>query len=301
MQREYRIAVNRIPVLDKPDKDFPWHDYVDCFEPHDLSGYELLYKIGKGHGFAPIFRGDGRPTLQNFVESQFIAVDMDTEDERSSYATLSQHPLVTYHGALIYPTHSSTPEKPRHRVVFLLDMPIYSAAAYKKAIDAVTVLFDGADRSGGANKTWMGNGQIDFRNLWEQCHLPTSFQFTPEQVTHYIVQHKLLQNRERAKQVDNNVLKYRRETGQDVPALAETGRRLFAIDPYSLSYDEWVKVGAALAHTYGDNAYWLFKDWSDRPGKDPVTMAKWQSLGREAAGKSAGYGSIVQLFKENHV
>ena len=302
----YRLSINRIPILDKPGDDFPWHDYNERFEVCDVTAAGLLEQIGKGHGFAPVFRGDGRPTIQNFSESPFIAVDMDTEDERSSLRTLVEHPLVSYHGALIYPTHSHRDEKPRHRVLFLLDMPIFSAVAYGNAVRAINSLFEGADGTGGPNKTWQANGNIDFRHLWDKCYLSPTLQFSPEMVTHYILQHKLKTDKEAKDKQRYDARQYKQHyessTGDSIMQLSELGPRLFRLDPYSLSYDEWVKLGAALAHTYGDAAYWLFKDWSDRPGKQPLDRNKWQTFAKEAAaGKSAGYGSVIKLLKEHNV
>lgn len=185
MDNIYRIAINRIPLIDKPNSDFPWPEYMAAFEPHELTPGELLWKIGHGFGFAPIFGEDGYPTMEKWIESQFIAIDID--DERTTLDELSKHELVAYHGAIVYPTHSHTAEAPRHRVVFLLDQPVRNATTYRLLYSAIASMFPGADHSVAPNKTWMGNGKIDFHKLWGLCRLPKRFVFTPEQVVTYMM------------------------------------------------------------------------------------------------------------------
>lgn len=83
-------------------------------------------------------------------------------------------------------------------------------------------------------------------------------------------------------------------------SLEEVRGYLQRLDPYRLSYMEWVKLGAAIAHTYGDNAYYTFKDWSDTDGKTPLSWSKWRSLAREH-GSPVTYATIVwMLFQSTH-
>lgn len=296
MTQNYRISINRIALIEKPDDQFPWSTYMQRFEAEDLEPLEFLDRIGKGFGFAPVFGGDGRPTIANFLSAQYIAVDMDTEDARSAMGTLMWHPLVSAHGAIIYPTHSHTDDKPRHRVVFLLDEPIDRADHYRMACTAVTALFDGADPSGcNPNKTWMANGKIGADNLWSWVHYGPPFALSRQDLRLYVHQHQARQpQRQQPAQVPSRP--YRSGERMD---LNELFARLSRIDSYSLSYDDWVRLGAAVAHSYGDPAFILFKQWSDQPGKTPLTRSKWHSLAQDAAGgKSAGYGTLIHLLKE---
>jgi hypothetical protein len=64
-----------------------------------------------------------------------------------------------------------------------------------------------------------------------------------------------------------------------------------------MGYDQWLKLIAAVRHVYGDGAFGAVKAWSDMPGHDPLTQAKWNSL-QASHPNPAGYGTIVQIIKE---
>lgn len=299
LSQTYRIALNRIALIEKPDKSFPWNDYMARFVIEDISPDELLLRIGRGFGFAPIFGNDGYPRLENFRETSFLVVDMDTEDNRSSLATLSQHPLVAYHGAIIYPTHSYTPERPRHRVVFLLNEPLKRPESVVAMQKFLAGAFGSNDYSLNANKTWQANGKIDADNLWDICYLPDHFYFSPEQVVNYLNQYQAAERRKLERQTKQQHRQTGAEQGENYMPLRELSQRLGRIDPYSMGYDEWVKLGAAIAHSYGQDAFWVFKDWSDTPGKTPMTMAVYKAMMRDHP-NAAGYGTIIKLLKEHN-
>lgn len=286
----YRFAINSIPVLDKPDKQFPWSDYIERFELRDVTPGELLYAIGTGHGFAPVFRG--RPSIQNFVEASFLAVDMDTEDSRSSMAALKSHPLVACHGAIIYPTHSHKPESPRHRIVFLLDRPISSSVAYKQACETINWLFPGCDTSTGPAKTWMSNAEIDCYNRWDECYFAPGFSFAAEMLTTYMLQYKRTVKPVRSEPTFSSEEFFGSKERMSLPELRQ---HLARVDPYSMDREEWVRLGAAIAHCYGDQAYFIFRDWSDRPGHGRMSIGEWKSMTRDHP-KAAGYGTIIKML-----
>jgi len=291
---KYLISINQIPIIEKPGSDFPWKEYMARFVTEEVDAIELLNRIGKGFGFGPVFGGDGYPRKENFYCAQHVVVDMDTEDERSSLAVLERHPLVAAHGAIIYPTHSHTPERPRHRVVFLLNAPIYQVEHYRTICATVTAFFAGADPAGGSNPvmTWQANGRIDADNLWPLVYLAPEFDFGIEDVALYTARHRRVQEKQDASRRQEP----RSFEEQDRMPLAELFGKLNRIDPYSMGYTDWVKLGAAIAHSYGDDAFHQFKAWSDKPGKVPLTVAKWRSFIR-ATGNQAGYGTIVMFLK----
>ena len=76
-------------------------------------------------------------------------------------------------------------------------------------------------------------------------------------------------------------------------SLQELETKLHNLDPYSLDRDEWVTLGAAIAHTYGEEAYPVFKQWSDVEGHAPMTRSEWNSMARPG---EAGYGSIIHIL-----
>lgn len=85
--------------------------------------------------------------MDNFQLAQHIAVDMDTEDKRSSIDWLMKHEFVRAYASILYSTPSHTDEAPRSRIIFLLDRPITDGAGYKQAIEYIYSLFPGADPS----------------------------------------------------------------------------------------------------------------------------------------------------------
>jgi hypothetical protein len=67
----------------------------------------------------------------NFLSAQLMGVDFD---HGTSIADLIGHEFVFNYAFLVYATPSSTPENPRSRVLFALDMPIENLAEYKKLV-----------------------------------------------------------------------------------------------------------------------------------------------------------------------
>lgn len=67
----------------------------------------------------------------NFVSSQLMGVDFD---QSPGVEALLDDPFVHDHAFLLYPTPSHTPDAPRSRVLFALDVPITDAALYTKLL-----------------------------------------------------------------------------------------------------------------------------------------------------------------------
>lgn len=142
----YQIAINTISLQEKiPAGSRLWYKFNNSFVPQEIPSHELLSAIYLGHSFCAVHKGTRK--LANFVCGQHIAVDLDTEDERSSLPKLMTHEFVQVYASILYTTPSHTLEKPRARIVFLLDQPIGTAEGYKTAIDYLYSLFPGADPS----------------------------------------------------------------------------------------------------------------------------------------------------------
>jgi hypothetical protein len=76
----------------------------------------------------------------NFELAMHLAADFDT---LSSIQEVLNHPVVQQYAAVVYHTPSSTDEKPRLRVIFLLDDEITDGAIYRDVILAMMWKFDG--------------------------------------------------------------------------------------------------------------------------------------------------------------
>ena len=82
----------------------------------------------------------------NVLGSQLLALDSDTEDERSSFASLLADPFIGHYATLVHASASSTWERPRSRVVFLLDT-VLSRDDYELALQALLFAYPFCDQS----------------------------------------------------------------------------------------------------------------------------------------------------------
>lgn len=141
---KHRIAFNRMALSGKlPQGDPRWLAFNESFDNLTLTSVAIADHIQQGYAFTTWM--DGRRSLDSFICGQHIAVDMDTNDDRSTLASLSKHLIVRMYGAIIYTTPSHTPETPRARVIFLLDQIITDARAYQEAAKFLISQFAGAD------------------------------------------------------------------------------------------------------------------------------------------------------------
>lgn len=141
-----KIAINSMSLSGKlPPGDGRWGQFTHSFVNQDIETIDFVNAVYCGHAYSPWMNG-GR-SVEHFLCGQHIAVDLETGDKRSTLDYLRELDFVSIYGGLIYTTPSHREEDPRCRVVFFLDQPIESAAAYKAATAFVYSLFDGADTS----------------------------------------------------------------------------------------------------------------------------------------------------------
>lgn len=286
----FAASIAEVGLLSKPDRTFFSNGYLDGFSLHEsLTIVDLAEYICRGDSFAAVF--NGRPSRESFVSGQVLAVDLDG-GPLSWYGALTSHPFVQAYACLVYPTLSHTPELPRHRVVFVLDAAIRTAQGYEDAARTVTALFAGADQAcTNAGRNFLGNGRIrpERLDVWYQ-----------EQVLP-LRDLRIIYTQQRAAAKRHQPPTPTRPQGLaprdgDAPDFHEVRERLERLDPYAIGYDEWVKLGAAVAHVYGDMAFHWFKQWSDRPGEEPLTERKWKSLAT-AHPNAAGVGTIIYYMQ----
>ena len=155
-QVRYKIAISDIALDRKPATPSEWNAYQRSFTNRLVTLDELLTFILAGHGHAP-WHHNGEMKLGRFQCGQHIAIDIDTEDGRARIDNLLNNWFVCNYAAVIHATFSSTPQKPRSRVIFLLDEPITSATGYRAAVRTVQALIPGADRATvNPNRTFLG-------------------------------------------------------------------------------------------------------------------------------------------------
>lgn len=293
MSDTFAIAVNRMRFVEKPGRDMDWETFNAQFvNVPDMDIMRFINAIYNGHAYCPCM--DGVRKADNFQMAQHIAVDIDSGDQRAALDTLARHPLVQAYAAILHETPSHTPLAPRARVIFILDEPITTAEGYKAAVATVAEMFDGADPACvDAARFFYGNGKLGAEGrtqgirFWPDARLPLT------ELRRYA---RLRADKARAETP-------RRTNGTPPPApsgngeqmtLAELRDRLDHVNAYGMDYAAWLKLIAAIRHVYGDGAYDVVRAWSDAPGKDPLTMAKWDSLSTHPS--PAGYGTIVQML-----
>jgi len=141
----YKIAVNRHPLDRKlPHGDPFWPTFNASFQNLELEPFDLGRMIYDGHAITT-WHGNNWRHSKNFLLGQHLGLDFDTEDKRSALATLMADKFIARYAALLYTTPSHTPEKPRTRVIFLLDTPIQQAKNYALAAQALIWSFGSAD------------------------------------------------------------------------------------------------------------------------------------------------------------
>jgi hypothetical protein len=98
--------------------------------------------------------------------------------------------------------------------------------------------------------------------------------------------------------VHNNLqsmLRPKRDVSYPVDAnLDDAAEALNLIDPWKIEYHEWVKLLAALYHSFGDAALPVAERWADGEGNE--VQVKWKSFQR-TPGKPATVGSIYEIAK----
>ena len=159
------VAINRMwpgVKLGAAPAEKRWSKYNGGFRAETHTPASLLAEITKGYSFSAAL-GDcrglccgnwctdlehkripghcGRPIgyrrNAHFQSAQLVALDFDTEDERSSIDYLSRHPLVVDHASFLYTTLSHTPEHPKARVVFILETVVTDVELYRRLKRAV--------------------------------------------------------------------------------------------------------------------------------------------------------------------
>ena len=169
------VSINRLWPAQKlglPPTEKRWAKYNASFRVEEHTPAIFLEQVASGYSFTAVLGGCqgsccgnwcsipehkvlashcGRPygyrRNQHFQSAQFIALDFDTGDERSSFGYLLLQALIAQHGAFLYTTLSHTPEHPKSRAVFITDAPFTDPDHYRRAKRAVMAQLDWGDAS----------------------------------------------------------------------------------------------------------------------------------------------------------
>lgn len=136
-----RATLGKIEQGDTP----AWRVFNGSFNSIDISLNELMQKVQQGYAYTA--QHTRYRSADNFICAQHIALDMDTQDSRSSIPVLAADPFIAKYAAFIHTTPSHTPEQPKARVVFMLDRPITNAGKYAELMTALVSRFKMADKA----------------------------------------------------------------------------------------------------------------------------------------------------------
>lgn len=156
----FELAVNTIYQDKVKPGDGRFWQFNMTFTTRRLTLPALLGHIRRGHAWcAPHAQvRHHRPTRRNpnyqttyrvkanVSHCQLLALDSDTGDEQSAFASLMQDPFIARYVGLLHSTASSTPEQPRSRIIFLLEEPL-PTADYEAALKALLHRFPFCDQS----------------------------------------------------------------------------------------------------------------------------------------------------------
>lgn len=265
----YKIAINKMALDGKlPDGDPRWEPFNNSFVNQELETLDIANAIYRGHSYTAWHRG--RRNTENFDCAQFIAVDLETHDKRSTLDYLRQQEFIKVYGGLIYTTPRHTEADPRARVLFFLDQPITEPQAYKTAIEFVYHLIPGSDTNC-IKASGFFYGSKDCQWEWIDSVLP---------LIHLRSYYNRWRNVQPPTQHRTPTTNYQpRNTNEK-----EVSEALSKIDPWKMDYNKWISVLAALHDELGDSALQLAVSWAQ--GKPGEVERKWKSFGHYSGRKT---------------
>jgi hypothetical protein len=280
----YHVALG--PQLEGkiPYGDPYWSKFNASFENRELDQPAIAAALYDGHPITTQHTNHWRKS-ENYLLGQHLGIDFDTEDQRSSLATLKRDPFIAKHAAILYTTPSHTPDKPRGRALFLLDTPIHQAVNYTLAATALLWFYSTADRQcKDAARFFYGGRPGACEMEWLGNELPLDV------IKDMIKQYQQTGQRARRQAQE----RYTPQTADE----ADVVSALKVIDAWGIDYDEWVNVLMAIHTEFpGPNGEAIATSWAD--GKDGEVAHKWRSFNRQGntTGR-VGIGTLFQMAKE---
>lgn len=285
----YKIAFSRMATGKLPPGDPRWGEFTTSFVNHELEVVDIANYIYLGHAYCAWLKG-GRRNSENFQLAQHIAIDLDTEDERSHPDTLENHWLVKAYGGMIHTSPSHRPDAPRSRVVFFLDRPIETGEGYRKAYETVAAMFEGADTvCKDPARFFYGAKDCDLRLVLRElpvAHIRTMYkQFRKEQPRAVAQQQVGIVRLE----------DYRKPAETGEVSTAEEVRAALACIMYRPDYEEWRNICWSVAASVGDEtAERLLMEW-----RAEESQGEYGRVLRSDRGKGIGAGTLFYLARQN--
>jgi hypothetical protein len=297
MTARYRISFSTMALSGKlPQGDPRWAEFNDSFENLTLAPMEIANLIYKGYSFTTWH--DGRRKLENFICGQHVAIDLDTGDERSDIDHLAAHPWVRMYASLIYTTPSHTAAAPRARVLFLLDRPIESAAAYGEIVQFLMAQFDDPDTGcKDASRFFYGSLHCDMLtldNVLPLTQLRRLYAVDARKNKRRPVRPAIAPNAAPVINVEAERTKRRaaalmQNTPDELEKAAEALRKIGA---YDVDYNRWIGIIAAMRDEFGEAAFPIVERWAQ--GKPGEVRREWDRI-KTGGNKAMHMGTIYYL------
>lgn len=255
-----------------------WKEFNGSFQNTEITDAEIAGRIYAGQPFTTWHKNHWR-TSANYICGQHVGLDFDTEDDRSRIKILLADPFIARYGSVVYTTPSHTPEKPRARVVFLIDTPIYQPANYTLAVSALLWMYNTADRQcKDPVRFFYGAAPGSCEMEWLGGVLPL-----------VIVKDLIARYQATGQQARRTINRIHTTT----PEQADVAAALKLIPPWGIPYDRWLAVLMAIHSQWpGNDGLSLAESWAD--GAQGEVERKWK--GFNSAGNGAGAVTIATLF-----
>ena len=273
----YSVAVSEYCLDGKIQPGDPfWKTFNASFHNVQLPPERFMNVIYMGRPITTCHKNKWRHT-DNYEHGQHIGLDFDTEDDSSRISTLIKDGFIKKYAAFVHTTVSHTEDKPRARVMFLLDTPIRQAKNYSLATSAILWLFGTADRQcKDAARFFYGAKGCEFEYLGNELPLDV----VKKVIKNYVESGA----NERKKAPRPNYLP---EANQQEVAAA-----LALIDPWQVDYSEWVNILMGIHAQFGEGGYMLAESWA--AGKTGEVERKWKSFKED--GNTSGQVTIATVF-----
>lgn len=282
-EKTYKIAIGPVTAAKLP-KNGDWQTFNGAFQNLELTASEIAIALYAGRPITTWHKNNWRDS-SNYICGQHLGIDCDTEDERSTIPHLLSIPLVADYGSILHTTPSHTPEKPRARVVFLLDTPIMQAANYTNAATALLWSFGAAADTSCKDASRFFYGckphDADIRVL--------DYRMPIVKIQEIIKTWQTATAQETQKRRIVPPSRYQR------PDLARLADALRSINPWSMPYEEWAELLMAIHSEFpGDDGLSVATEWGEGEGRE--VSVKWRSFKQE--GNTTGKRSVGSIIAE---
>jgi hypothetical protein len=145
--RKIRVYLNKSRTSKIPPDatEADWAKFHSRWRSAQLTAREMAIEIYRGHSIAHLH--EGRKRKECWREAWYVALDFDTEDEKSSLDYLSEQEYIKWFASFAHTTPSHKEDAPRARVVWIFEEPISQFDEYEELYKAMLYHFPWADQS----------------------------------------------------------------------------------------------------------------------------------------------------------